>query len=154
MARAHFVKSARKKNPVADVGESYWWWKFRKGPKHYSKTPPRSSQLTQSEFLSQVYELGERLEDLKAEDHDDRADLKTAVDEIIDEIRTLGEEQSEKRDNMPDSLQDSETGELLQGRADSCEEWANDLEGVEIEDEDRPIEEILDELRENAYNGE
>lgn len=31
MARLHFVKSARKDNPSAEVkkGESYYWWKFR-----------------------------------------------------------------------------------------------------------------------------
>jgi len=29
MARAHFVKKARKDNPVALKGESYWWWELR-----------------------------------------------------------------------------------------------------------------------------
>ena len=40
---------------------------------------------------------------------------------------------------MPDSLQQGPTGELLQGRADSCEEWADSLEGVDL-DVDEPTE--------------
>ena len=39
MPRVHHVKSARKDNPVAKKGESYYWWKFRYGGKRYSKTP-------------------------------------------------------------------------------------------------------------------
>lgn len=59
MARAHFVKKARKDNPAVKAGESYYWWKFRRGPKRYSKERPRPSQLTQSEFYGQVYGLQE-----------------------------------------------------------------------------------------------
>ncbi len=56
MARAHFVKKARKDNPAAGIkaGDSYYWWKFRRGGKHYSKTAPRPSQLTQSEYLRRL----------------------------------------------------------------------------------------------------
>jgi hypothetical protein len=52
MARAHFVKKARKAIPGTDIkkGDSYYWWKFRFGGKRTSKTAPKASQLTQSEF--------------------------------------------------------------------------------------------------------
>lgn len=64
--------------------------------------------------------------------------LESERDSIVDEIRTHGEEQTEKRDNMPDSLQYSETGELLERRADAMEEWALELENVDISmDEER-----------------
>jgi len=65
MARATFVKSARKDYPDHGIkkGESYWHWAFmqggRGGAKRYSKTEPRPSQLTQSEFWGNVLGLQE-----------------------------------------------------------------------------------------------
>jgi hypothetical protein len=126
MARANFVAKARKDNPVAKRGESYWWWKFRHGPKRYSKDRPRPSQLTQSEFLSQAYEIEERAADLDFEDE-------TVVDQIremCDDIQALGEECEERRENMPESLQDSDTGQLLEQRAESCEELRSELDNA------------------------
>jgi len=54
MARANFVKKARKDNSVVKKGESYYWWKFAYGSKQYSKEAPSRSQLTQSGFKMQV----------------------------------------------------------------------------------------------------
>jgi len=50
MPRVHFVKHARKDNDLVKKGESYYWWKFRFTGKCMSKTPPRKSQLTESEY--------------------------------------------------------------------------------------------------------
>ena len=129
MARAHFVKKARKDNPQAGIkaGESYYWWSFRFGGKHCSKTSPRPSQLTQSEFLSTAYALQEQIEDMTI----DPDDLQAAADElrsVADEIRNLGQEQEDKIGNMPDSLQESDTAQMLNGRAEACEELAGELE--------------------------
>lgn len=136
MPKVNFVKAAAKDNRIAKKGESYYWWKFRFGGKYMSKTPPRPSQLTQSDFMSRQMELEERIGDLRADTFED---LKSEVESIVEEIRSLGEEQSEKHDNMPDSLQQGPTGELLEGRASSCEEWADELEGVDL-DVDEPTE--------------
>ncbi len=157
MARAHFVKKAQKNNPAVKKGESYYWWAFmqggRGGPKHYSKTAPRQSQLTQSDFLSQIYSLQEEIEDLRAENYlEDRESLKGEVEDIISQVRELGEEQDEKKNNMPDSLQESETGELLANRAEECENFAQELEQVDLDDGD--IEEAIDELQQASYQGE
>lgn len=140
MARVHFVKAAAKDNPVAKKGESYYWWKPRYGSKRYSKTQPRPSQLTTSDFLSQQMELEERIGDMKADDYTTFEDLRSEVEEIVSEIQSLGEEQGDKLSNMPDSLQQGPTGELLEGRASSCEEWADELSGVDL-DVDEPTEE-------------
>lgn len=169
MARAHFVKHARKDHPEAGIkkGESYYWWKFRTGgrggAKHYSKTAPKQSQLTQSEFLSRVYEIQERIDALTMPDSG-LVDLKGEIDSIAEEIRNLGQEQEDKISNMPDSLQQGSTGELLQGRADACEEWASDLENVDLEidrkqgesDEDfeSRCDDALSEVQGVTYNGE
>ena len=132
MARAVFVAKARKDNPVAKAGESYFWWKFRFGGKHYSKERPRPSQLTQSEFLGQLYSIQEEMQDAKPEDMDD---LRGLVEDWASQLRELGEEQEEKQGNMPDALQDSPTGELLQERAAGMEEMADELESIDLEEE-------------------
>lgn len=136
MPKVNFVKAAAKDNRVAKKGESYYWWKFRYGSKHMSKTPPRPSQLTQSDFLSRQMELEERIGDLTADTFED---LKSEVEEIVSEIRSLGEEQGDKVNNLPDSLQQGPTGELLEGRASGCEEWADELEAVDL-DVDEPTD--------------
>lgn len=131
MARATFVKKARKDIPSAGIkaGESYYWWKFRYGGKHYSKTPPRPSQLTQSEFYSRVYGLQEQLADATADDG-----LPDLRDEIAGELRDIAEDCTSKRDNMPEALQDSETGSLLQERAEAMEAAADELEAIDFDD--------------------
>jgi hypothetical protein len=145
MARVHFVKKARKDQPGGiKAGESYYWWKFRRGGKHYSKTAPRPSQLTQSEYLSSAYALQEQVEDMKI----DPGDLQAAADElrsVADEVRNLGQEQEDRIGNMPDSLQDGEVAEMMRGRAEACEELAGELEsaadeteGIDPTDEEEP----------------
>ena len=64
MPRVHHVKAA-KDYPDHGIkkGEMYFHWKFRYGGKHRSKVRPRSSQLTQSDFLSQMYGIQEEIED-------------------------------------------------------------------------------------------
>jgi len=96
MARAHFVKKARKDNPVCKAGESYWWWQFAYGPKQYSKEKPQPSQLTQSEFLGQMYELNDEISRLGCDSVDDIETLESEVESIVERLRELGEEQREK----------------------------------------------------------
>lgn len=139
MARAHFVQSARKDNPVAKKGESYWWWKHmiggRGGPKQYSKERPKPSQLTTSDFLSRLYEIEEQLSE--AQDAD-------TIESLGSDLRTLGEEQREKYDNMPDGLRDGDTGQMLDERATNCESWADDFDRVagELRDKIEAREEL------------
>lgn len=137
MPRVNFVKKARKAIPESGikVGESYYWWSFRYGGKRVSKTHPRPSQLTQSEYLSTAYSLQEQLEDFEI-DPEDMASLSNELTSIADDLRTLGSEQEDKRSNMPDQLQDGEIGERLQNRAEACEEVASELESAASEVED------------------
>lgn len=151
MARAHFVKSARKARKEYGIkkGDSYWWWQFRmggkgmgpirSGAKHFSKTPPKPSQLTQSEFLSQFLALEERIGDLKADDG-----LEAEVGDIASGFRDLGSEQEDKKNNLPDSLQNGPTGELLEERANKCNEVADELEGLTLDDSDKEDDEDAD----------
>jgi len=78
---------------------------------------------------SDTEEMDERL---RAHEND-VLNLESTKNEICDEIRELGEEQREKQYNMPESLQQSETGELLERRADSMDQWADELDSVDVE---------------------
>lgn len=141
MARAHFVKKARKDQPGGiKAGDSYYWWEFRFGGKHFSKTHPRQSQLTQSEFLSAAYALQEQVEDLQY-GPDILEDVPGDLRNVADELRTLGSDQEDKIGNMPDSLQDGEVAERMRGRAEACEEIAGELESAADEIEDLEVEE-------------
>lgn len=138
MPRVTFVKSARKDNPVAKKGESYYWWKFRYGGKRYSLTRPRPSQLTQSAYYGTVRSLIEQVEDAGTpEDNDALTGLR---DEIKDELGSLLDETQGSLDNMPDQLQYSPTGELLQERIDAIEYAMGEIENIEEFEEEEPEE--------------
>lgn len=132
MPRVHYVKKARKDHPGGiKKGDSYYHWKFRYGGKRYSKTRPKRSQLTQSGFLSALWEL----EDSIGEGFE--------YDELQDFIGELENLQMECEDSllaMPEHLQESSwSGELLQSRIDSLEDWIGELCNI---DENLSPEEI------------
>lgn len=135
MPRVHFVKKARKDHgPDIKAGDSYYYWEFRHGGVRKSKTRPRQSQLTQSPYYSGIYTIQEQVEDFN------QADGPEAFHELLqglaDDARTLGEEAQESFDNMPEGLQQGDTGQLLENRAYTMEEWASNLEGIEVPEED------------------
>lgn len=123
MPRVHHVKKARKDNPVAKKGESYYWWKFRYGGKRFSKTPPKQSQLTQSPYYAALYDMQDEIAEYDCLAYED---FECFVEEIQSQVSDLREETQSSLDNMPESLQYSPTGELLQERIDA-------LDGVEYE---------------------
>jgi hypothetical protein len=137
MPRVTHVKAARKDNPACKKGESYYWWKFRYGGKHFSVKYPRSSQLTQSAYYGTVRSLTEQIEDASPDSYDEFISLR---DEIASALEELCSETQDSLDNMPDALQYSPTGELLQERIDACESGQSDAECVEPEDDDEPTE--------------
>lgn len=146
MPKVTFVAKARKDHPAGGIkkGDSYYWWAFmqggRGGPKHYSKKPPKASQLTQSEFLGGIADLEDEIGALSADDG-----LEQSVADIAARIRELGEEQDSKKSNMPDGLQEGATGELLQERADKCGEIADELENITFDVSDKTDEQTEEE---------
>lgn len=149
MARATFVKKARKAVPDAgiEVGDSYYWWKFRHGGKHYSKTAPRPSQLTNSDKLSRAYACAEQLEDLAAGLTADSTpeEIADAMDEIVSEINDIAQEYRDSADNINNAFTGgSQTADDCEEKADSLGEWAQEVE--QAADSIRQIEE--DELQE------
>lgn len=146
MPRVTFVKKARKDNSVCKRGESYYWWKFRYGGKRYSLTAPRPSQLTQSPYYSTIRSASESVSDWFAENHE-TTEVDDFRNEIVAVVEDAADECQESLDNMPESLQQGPTGELLQERIEVCEAAASDLGGIDcdfetsIDEEDDPDEE-------------
>ncbi len=164
MPRVNFVKKARKDNPVCKAGESYYWWKFRFGGKHFALKPPRASQLTQSEFLGIVYTAKESMEDFTLGDEtktieDAKSDFESAIEEWVSEIQSAGEVAQDGHDAMPEGLQQGDVGQMLEERVSSIEEWVSELEGVNLDSEDDEafddyVERVQSEIQDSEYQGE
>ena len=146
-------QTARKGYPKDGIkkGEVYWKWSFRFGGVHRSKSKPRPSQLTQSEYLSAVYGLMETIGDSQPESLEaldgDRSEWAASA-------REIGEGAQERLDSMPEGLQEGDTGQLLASRIEAMEAWADELEGVDLEydeecdeTEDEWLEERIQELK-------
>jgi len=135
MPRVHYVKKAQKDNSAVKKGEPYYHWQHAFRPVQRSKTHPKPSQLTLSEFMGEYLSMGEDFEEgLNGVDTTDG--LVDARQELMDRIEQLVEETQGKLDNMPDGLQEAETGQLMQERIDGLEGWRDELEGVDLEDWD------------------
>lgn len=122
MPRVHRRKAA-KDYPDKGIskGEMYYQWSIklsRGGIVCRSKDYPRPSQLN----LGFAGQIGDLALDLEA------ATSPEDMHGIAETVRELGEEQREKFDNMPEGLQQGDTGQLLEERADQCEEWANAID--------------------------
>ena len=146
MPRVTFVKKARKDNVAVMKGESYYHWAFmiggRGGPKHYSATRPLPSQLTSSAYLSQAYSLTESLPD----EITTKDDWEALRDELSCLIEDLGSECMTSLDNMPEGLQQGDTGQLLQERSDACDNAIAELENIEFDDDDENFEFYMDDV--------
>jgi len=155
MARVTHVKKARKayKSDGIKKGDSYYWWKFRYSGKIRSKTPPRPSQLTQSAFLSTLYQIQESIEDYSIDEAGSVSDIECFVDEVKSQIEELRDQCEESRENMPESLQDSPTGELLQERYDALDDWHSELDYLSFDEisKEELIDEVKEELESDPY---
>ena len=115
---------------------------------------PRSSQLTQSSFLSTLYGIQESIED-GAFNCDNADDFESTVGEVKSQLEELRDECQESFDNIPYQLQDNDVGQLLQERIEGLDEWINAIESVEISiDEDEIEDEAIQELKEEHIETE
>jgi hypothetical protein len=144
MPRVNHVKKCRKSHGKCGrcgakikKGFAYIWWKFNYGAKYIRCDQPccrpKPSELTRSEFWG-------RIRDLQEEGFGGATfeDLKDRVTEVIDELTVLSEDCEEKFENMPSSLQEGTTGQLLQERADALKDVVSAIEAVDIPEEAPP----------------
>lgn len=125
-----------------EKGQSYWWWAFKNGGKHLSKTKPKASQLTQSNYLSQLYDLQDRIGAISA---DSPEELESVIDELKSDIESLKDETESSLDNMPESLKYSPTGELLQERIDALDNAISELENIDYDYDEPTLEDWVSE---------
>ena len=120
--------TARKDYPNFGIvkGQKHYRWVLKTGPRssreYRQEKPPRRSQLTTSSFLSTIYDISD-VSIAEVTDPDD-------VDGIIQEIEDAKNEVENSLDNMPESLKESDTGQMLQTRIDGCDEWSQAIESA------------------------
>lgn len=150
MPRVNHVKACRKAQgpcpkcgTAINPGDPYLWWEFRYGGKHVRCTncPPRASELTQSAFLAMIYD---------AQDFQASITENDQIQDLIDMIAEARDLAQESLDNMPEQLQEGDTGIMLQERVEACEQWISELEDLIDNDE----VDWHDELAAIDYQGE
>lgn len=152
MPKVKHVK-ARKDYPDHGIakGDMYYYTQMKTGPRSSkvmrSKTPFSQSQLTNSPFKQAWYGVQEEWER-----GDKDADAITAAAEAI---REIGEESQNNFDNMPEGLQQGDTGQMIENRAQEAERIADELDTLagELNDLEDPgdMEEPEDEKDEDGW---
>jgi hypothetical protein len=117
--------------------DPYIWWKFNYGAKHVRcaepSCSPKPSELTRSFFWGQIHDL--QKEGFAGSTFDD---LRDRVAEVVDALNELAEDCEEKFNNMPESLQNGSTGELLTERAETLRNCVSALESIDIPEDNAP----------------
>lgn len=140
MPKVTHVKRARKDNAVAKAGESYYWWKFRYGGKHFSLTYPKQSQLTQSPYLSVIYDCQESWQeisdpgDIVAADWDQGycvtwlGEIADSMEGIKDQLFELVDQYEESATNMEEYFSGSERVDQLRECGQECEQTCDEID--------------------------
>lgn len=115
---------------LINVGESYWTWCFYGGQPIYSKTKPRQSQLTNNSFKQELYSIQESVEDFSPEDPDEVGEF---VEELISNLEELRDTCQESFDNIPEQLQEGNSGQILQERIENLDDVIYNLENIDTE---------------------
>ena len=115
---------------LINVGESYWTWCFYGGQPIYSKTKPRQSQLTNNSFKQELYSIQESVEDFSTEDPDEVGEF---VEELISNLEELRDTCQESFDNIPEQLQECDSGQILQERIENLDDVISNLENIDTE---------------------
>lgn len=151
MPRVH-TQTAAKDYPAQGIkkGQTYYWWKFRYQGKQRSVTPPTRQQLTQSEYFQGGFDLEDEYESSVA-CAAYQADVVQALEQARDGFESLAEEQRDKMANMEAAnITGGFSYELLEERAEACEEQMGNLEALQNEvealDEDDVTEEDLEDF--------
>lgn len=157
MPRVHSQK-ARKDYPAEGIvaGDIYYKWTLRPGGRgrgrlYRSSSYPKPWQLTSSPYLQEVYMIQDRVASLEFSDS-----IESELGEIIGELEGVRDQCQESLDNMPESLQSSPTGELLQERIENMESAIQELEshqGSEPSRDDFETDEEMDDAVESYMSG-
>lgn len=144
MPQIHHVKKAPKANKAAGVkkGQPYWWaesWSGYRKTKSVWPNPPSALQLAELQYVENVLSIQH---DMYAARPKDASDLEEMRDLWVEQIREIAEDCSVQFDDLADDLQQGPSGKLLEDRAADMDQWAVDVEAVELDrDEDEHADE-------------
>lgn len=135
MAKIQRIKKSRKAYKCSrcgctiEAGSSYYRGEVNFGPTIIRCTSCglESWEVTTSDYQLAVGEIAYRWED-NYELHE------SVIDDIVTELDSIKDDMEERLNNMPEGLQYSENGQLLQDRIDTLENVVNDLLCIEIEE--------------------
>ncbi len=142
MPRVNHVKKARKDNPVAKRGESYYWWKFRHGGKHFSLTYPKSSQLTQSPYLAVIYDSQDQWSELTepsslSATEMERSEIVSCLGGVADSmesiagnLRELVDQYEESASNMEEYFSGAERVDQLRECGTECDATCDEIDTI------------------------
>jgi len=121
---------------VIEAGHKYRWAKGRYTMKMVRcdrlRCNFRQSDLTGSDKLSRLYAARESVEDLLETDFESPSDIIDALVDAANEARDVGSEYSEASSNLDGKL----NWEELEEKAQQCEQWADALEDVVLDEYD------------------
>lgn len=132
MGKPYLCDKCRKQ---IEPGQQYFSWEFRYGDphrQHQACGAPRASQLTQSK-MSVVYAAVEAAQDGIA-GAESAEDFTSLLSDCASEVDSVKEEYQAALDNMPDSLQQSSTGEEIQEKIDALETFSDSLSNTDFEE--------------------
>jgi hypothetical protein len=142
-ARKEYVcESCKKKILVGTTYIKFSPSRFVKAHIRCIDCPPRRSELTTSDFLSQMYDLEDQIGDFKVDIPDKITkevvdgisdDIKSFVESITSELENLQSDVDDKSSNMPDNLQSSPVATMLEERSSAVGDMISELEGIDTD---------------------
>ena len=109
-------------------GQKHYHWKRKTGPytsqEYRQVEPPRIEQMTSSAFKIAMHHLTEQVGNVTSPDD---------LDDVISAAEDLAAEQQEKFDNMPEGLQQGDTGQTLEQQASTLTEAAEEFGTIKEE---------------------
>ncbi len=166
MARLHTVKKSRKAQgpcgkcgETIGVGETYLWWKFKRGGLHRrchrAECRPRYSDYgTSSHHLQALYSAQENYNDefskIDMNPTQECLDaVAAAMNSMAEAVREVSEGYKESAENMVEGFgHETYQSEEIAEKAENLESWADEIESAasELESITLPDEEDEDEL--------
>lgn len=129
-------------------GDTYYRWALYRQKAKMSKEYPPRSELTSSSFLRTAYHL----EDVTLAACQTPNDLEA----MADEVSTLAGEAEDSFCNMPDSLQQGDTGQQLEARMDAAREWEDCIRSqasdIDLDQTPEEIAEAVERAKEEIGN--
>jgi hypothetical protein len=103
-------------------GQKHYHWKRKTGPRSSQEyrqvEPPRIEQLTSSSFRIAIHHIEKQRDEITDP---------SGIDDLITAVEELAAEQREKFDNMPEGLQQGDTGQTLEQQADTLDAAAEEF---------------------------